>query len=287
MKQIRINNKEFELPEAWTEVDREALPKLLRVIYLLPADGKTYHELLRLLLGYSPKGWTKLMNHFFHKRRTEAQRIASSEALAELLHQVRWMWTSELTRQPMEAIAFRDQRWQLFGEGFDSMSFGELTDAYIHAQAFMKQLIPGETRLDLLVATICRPARDPKDMLAANWDGDFREPYNEHRAAIRARQLTGHCPEEKVLVLMYYLGTLKEFLSNFDIYDDEATGPAPEEDYPGQNMLKNQHLLAEKHIFGAMKETKAANAHEVFQFLEEHRRDIEARRKAEADSEKG
>ncbi len=278
MKLITINGQEFSLPEAWTEVDAKLLPQLLRLIYVLPANGSTYHELLRLLLGYSPKGWTKLMNHFFSPKRTEAQRDASAHALAELLRLVDWMWTGELTRRPMLylRVGLDDQSWQLFDEGFKSMSFGELTDAYIHAQAFIKQLVPGDERLDLLVATICRPVRPIREAQDSQWDGDYREPYNEHRAAIRAKELRDRYAEEKVIILMYYLGTLKEFLGSFDIYDDGAVGPTPEEDYPGQNMLKNQHLLSEKHIFGGMKETKAANAHEVFQFLEEHSKDMRA-----------
>ena len=85
--------------------------------------------------------------------------------------------------------------------------------------------------------------------------------------------------EKKILILAYFLGTLKDFLGYYDIFEDE--GPAKEEEYPGQSYIKNQHLLSEKGIFGNMDATKAANVHEVFLFLEEHKSDMKERIKQE------
>jgi hypothetical protein len=227
------------------------------------------------VLGYDERKWSRLMNQFFGRSRTAEKMDASSQALAELLRMLQWMWKSDLTIAPFESFKVDGQDWFIFSEGLKSMSFGELSDAYIHAQAFIKQLIEGEERLDMLVATLCRPKRAGNYKSDPAWNGDDRKDYNEHISQIRAKQLTGQYFEQKVLVLVYFLGSVKDFFSYFDLFNTDGKPPVPEE-FPGQSMIKNQHLLSEKGIFGNMNQTKKANVHEVFQFLEEHSKDVKA-----------
>lgn len=274
MRAITINGRVYELPETWHEVGRKELPELLRLLYVMPENGETYHEILRILLGYTTKQWKGLMVKFFGKKRTEQQRNQSSEGLQQILSVVSWMWKGDLTIPPFDGFVVKGKKWLLFEPGFKSMSFGELSNAHINAQAFIKQLIEGDERLNLLVATVCRPEQAGKYRKDPSWNGDPREAYNEHIARHRADQIKDGFTKEKILVLMYFLGSLKEFFSFYDLFESEASGPATQEEYPGQSLIKNQHLLSEKHIFGSMDATKTANVHEVFQFLEEHRKDI-------------
>src|SRR5215217_3180974 len=153
MIKININGQGFDLPESWTEVDRKKLPELLRNIFVASESGIAYHNILRVVLGFEQKKWGKLMNQFFGKACTAEKMDASSSALADLLRMLSWMWKSDLTIAPFESFEVDGKPWHLFSEGFRSMSFGELSDAYIHAQAFIKQLIEGEERLNMLVAT--------------------------------------------------------------------------------------------------------------------------------------
>lgn len=284
MKEFLLNGKKHSFPENWTEVPPRQLPELPRLLFVEPENGTTYHELLRVLLGYSAKQWRKQMRHFFAKGRTEEQKAASTEALSDLLRLVNWMRTDDLTVLPFDSLSVDGVDWLLFEPGLTSMSFGELTDAYIHSQAFVKQLVEGEERLDYLVATVCRPALPASERESTTWNGDPRELYNEHRIPSRAKQLHGRFNAEKVLVLVYFLGSLKDFYAHYDIFEQDPSGPPRAEDYPGQALIKNQHLLAEKQIFGTLPATRQANAHEVFQFLEEHHKDVKEaneRRKSE------
>jgi hypothetical protein len=274
MLAITINGRVYELPETWQEVGHKELPELLRLLYVMPETGETYHSILRILLGYNQGQWGKLMIRFFGKKRPEEQKQKSSEALQEILSVVSWMWKGDLTIPPFDSFIVKGKKWLLFEPGFKSMSFGELSNAHINAQAFIKQLIEGDERLNVLVATICRPEQKGQYRNNPEWNGDPREPYNEHIARHRADQIADGFTKEKILVLMYFLGSLKEFFSFYDLFESDPSGPASQEDYPGQSLIKNQHLLSEKHIFGSMDATKTANVHEVFQFLEEHRKDI-------------
>lgn len=277
MKQIFLNKKSYELPENWIEVPKVQLPDLLTQLYALPESGTTYHTLLRLTLGYREKEWEKLMRHYFSFKLTEEQREANAEVLAEVLRLISWMWKEELTIKPFESIPLEGIAYLLPDENFLTMTYGELSDAYIHSRAFVEQLVEGEERLNLLLATVCRPERKGKYADDSSWNGDRREPYNEHIARQRVKVWEAAPYDQKIIVLMYFLGTLKHFLSLFDIWQGDGSGPAPEDEYPGQSWIKNQHLLSEKHIFGGMKDTKSANVHEVFSFLEEHSKDIKQR----------
>lgn len=278
MKQISLNSKSYELPESWIEVPKELLPDLLTQLYALPESGTTYHTLLRLTLGYREKEWAKLMKHYFSTKLTEEQREANAEVLAEVLRLISWMWKEELTIKPFESLTLEGSVVYLLpDENFLTMTYGELSDAYIHSRAFVEQLVEGEERLNLLLATVCRPERQGKYADDSSWNGDRREPYNEHIARSRVKVWEAAPYDQKIIVLMYFLGTLKHFLSLFDIWQGDGSGPAPEDEYPGQSWIKNQHLLAEKHIFGGMKDTKSANVHEVFSFLEEHSQDMKRR----------
>ncbi|SDG72065.1 hypothetical protein SAMN04487996_12269 [Dyadobacter soli] len=276
MQEIVINGSTHKFPQDWQEVSRHKLPALLKNLFVLPESGETYHELLRITLGYTSKQWGRIMDRLFGKKSPEANKDQSALVLAELLRQLSWMWQTDLTVAPFSSFEVDGQRWEVFTEGFRSMSFGELSDAYIHAQAFIKQLVEGEERLDMLVATLCRPKRKRKYQNDPDWNGDEREDYNEHIAANRAKLLTGRFFDEKVLVLVYFLGTVKNFFSYFDLFENDGSKPPVPEDFPGQSLIKNQYELSQKQIFGSMSQTKRANVHEVFQFLEEHRKDVKA-----------
>lgn len=281
MKQVTLSSKSYALWETWTEVPKAILPQVLRLLYVESASGQTYHQLLRLALGYSEKEWKRLMKHYFSPKLEDTQREQNAEVLAEVLNYLKWMWTQELTIKPFLCLEVENQTFWLPDDDFLTMSYGELTDAYIHAQAFIEQLVEGDERLNYLMATLCRPERPNKEAIDENWNGDVREAYNEHTSRLRVKLWETADYSDKILVLMWFLGALKDFTERFQVWDEEANGPLPEDEYPGQSWIKNQHLLSEKQIFGGMSATKKANVHEVFTFLEEHKKDMIAKRKAE------
>lgn len=288
MLEIKLGGLPFKLPENWEDVvalenGKDKIPELLKYIYVLPESGSTYHSILRVVLGYSHKKWKRLMIQFFGKKCTDANREASAEALANVLGVLSWMWKTDLLQRPFESIKVKSKDWLLFESGFKTMSFGELTDAFIHAQAFVKQIVEGEERLNLLVATVCRPERQGNYRTFSAWNGDEREDYNEHISIWRSKFLEDQLLSEKIIILVYFLSNVKEFFSFFDLFSDDGTSPPVPEEYPGQSLIKNQHLLSGKGIFGGMAATQKANVHEVFTFLEEHHKDVKdeiARQKA-------
>jgi hypothetical protein len=185
------------------------------------------------------------------------------------------MWTEEMTTRPFDTVKVGTEEWVLFEENLTSMSFGELSDAYIHLLAFTKQLIEGDERLHHLIATICRPRKEGDYILDTHWNGDHRIPYNAHAVKEMSKKVALLPEGTKVAIMVYFAGSVKQLFEQYDLMETgvESVG---EDDYPGQGLIKNQHLLAERGIFGNLDQTKQANIHDVFLFLEEHRKDMKA-----------
>ncbi|MVM35295.1 hypothetical protein GO755_35060 [Spirosoma sp. HMF4905] len=117
----------------------------------------------------------------------------------------------------------------------------------------------------------CRPERTGEYGLEPSWNGDKRQLYNEFTSREMAKKLAGMELSQKQLVLLYFAGNMQKVLARYELFDGEEGDP---EEYPGQGWLKNQHILAEKGIFGTMQQAKEANLHDVLLFLEENKKDI-------------
>ncbi|PQA59158.1 hypothetical protein [Siphonobacter curvatus] len=287
MIDFTLNGEAKQLPENWQEVRPDLLPDLLRLLFVEPENTFTQHHILRLTLGYSKKEWTKFCRIYFGAKVSEERKDTNSEMLAFLFGRLSWMWTESLTVQPVEFVEIEQVKHFLPEPFLKTTTYGELTDAYIHLRAFTDQLEPGETRLHLLLATICRPEQPGENyQLNPEWNGDKREPYNEHVAGVRAKAWQAVPLSVKIPILVYFVGSLKELMVSYEIYETETIdNVASEEEYPGQGFIKNQHLLAEKGVFGTMKETRQAGAHEVLLFLEEFKKDEEYKEKKRKEAE--
>lgn len=282
MPEIKFNGQAKTLPGSWKEVKPEHLPQLLQLVYFTPDTPEKYHHMLQILLDMGGKQWRALMRKHFGPGVGKKVKQANAIVLHELIHQVKWMSQELTTERPHEALQYKNWRLLLPEEDFLTMSFGELSDAYIHFLVWIKQIVPGDAHLDLLVATICRPERSGEYWLEPAWNGDKRVLYNEFSAREMAKNLAGMELSQKQMALLYFAGNMQKVLARYALFDGEAGEP---EKYPGQGWLKNQHILAEKGIFGTMQQAKEANLHDVLLFLEENKKDINAaneRQKQEA-----
>ena len=278
---IDLDGVRYTLPERWAEVPPERLPRLVELVFLTPQSGVMHHALIQLALNIRPAVWRKLHQKHFSPRLAPGVRRKNAEVLHQLVLHLSWLFTEPMDKPPFAEINVGYTPWLLPEAGFVSMTYGELTDVYIHLTGFIDQQPAGNERLDYLVATACRPRRHRGYRQEPDWNGDPREPYNEFVVRDRVKLVAGLDFATKLAVLLYVASTIKTILSRYALFEETAptdTGPAPA--YLGQGFIKNQHLLAEKGIFGNLKQTQQANLHEVLLFLDEHRADQLARQQA-------
>jgi|GEM_PF-2772091 len=293
MKQIELDGERYALPETWEDIDAGMLPGLIEQVYLVPESGRMYHEVIRLCLGISEKRWLKIQKKHFSPKLSESTRRKNAEVLQQLVSLLSWLWNEPMDRQPFEGISINGPLWLLPEPDFAAVSYGELTDLFILLHTYIASPDAGEDTLDSLVATACRPRRTPANYAGQpDWNGDHREPYNEFIVRGRVKGVANVPFETKLAVLLYVASTVKNVLNKYQVFESDpsmttatAGASGQTEAYTGQGFIKNQHLLAEKGIFGNLKQTQQANAHEVLLFLEEHRADLMARQQAQTDTD--
>lgn len=281
MINIEINGVAYELPQNWNEVAQKQLPKLVELLFMRPENGDTYHHILRIALGFSERQWAKLIGKYFSADKSEEEKEQSSLALQALLKHVSWMWTKPVTQMPAKYFHFSGEYYFLPTENFLTMSWGEMKDAYIHAEAFTRQIVKGDKHLNLLVLTLCRQKSNQKRDF--DWDGDERVPYNEFLVAAQEKKIEALDYSIKLAVLLYFVGTMKILLDQYDIFysnHDEYSLMPYVEQYPGQGFEDNTLVMAEKHIFGTYKETIKVNCHQVLLALERSKKLMEAEMEA-------
>ena len=272
---ISINGNDRDMPENWGEVPKENIAPLMNLVYLQPDNGSTTHQVLRLLLCYKPTEYAVMMRRYFNPKSTDSTREANAEALLDLTLLTKWLWQETNTARPFAYFDHALVRWQLPNERLKRMSFGELTAGFIAARGYIET--QSVAQLDRLVATICRPEASNLNVISQqpDWKGDHREPFNSYAVDARKKVMETVDFEVKALILIWFMASVKEFMSYYDIFEEGAPDDAGE-DYPAQGYIKNQHLLAEKGIFGNLDQTKEANIYDVFLFLHENHQDIKA-----------
>lgn len=282
MRSIELDGVAYQLPQQWSEIKPDQLPRLIRLVYMTPENGAMYHQLLQALLGIHPKVWKKIHRRHFGPGLPPQVRQKNAIVLHDLLGLCKWVWETPMNQQPFAQIDVDGVAWLLPEADFATMSYGELTDLYVHLHAYIEQTEVGEGELDYLVATACRPARPADELTRVDWNGDGREAYNEFMVRQRVKRLGTIQFEQKMTVLLYVASTIQTVLGRYRLFDAPAPGePASSGDeYIGQGFVKNAHLLAEKGIFGTLRQTQQANAHEVLLFLEEYRADQRQREQA-------
>jgi hypothetical protein len=280
MKEIFISDKRFEMPENWTEIKQFLMPVLIDLVFLKPQNGSTKHEILRLCLGMTKDDWGRFNHQYFGAYLPESKREANAAILYELFMLIQWLWSEPITKQPFATIETENDTLYLPPEDFETMTWGELQDSLVFYEAYVKQLEAGDKYLDLLISSICRKKRPPKEINAIGWDGDIRLPYNEFHAKRNATLIADISYQQKLSILLFYAGTTKEILGRYEVFKTANEDDENQEEYPGQGFEKNTHLLAQKGIFGNYDQTRHKNCHNVLIFLEENKKDMEAEKEA-------
>ncbi len=277
MKQIVLNNENFIIPSNWAEIEESLFPKIIEKAFGANIIASKL-EIVRILLKISKREWAVFNEHFFGSQLSSKRIEENTDTMQALIRQLNWIWEEPLSKQPFKSIRTDKDELFLPQEDFETMSWGELQDALVYYEAYVKQVEEGDKYLNLLLSTICRPKQKEEEWLSANWNGDYRVAYNEFHAKMRADDFKSVPFEKKMPILLFFAGTVKTIFNRYEIFSSKQNEDTDStEEYPGQNFEKNTHLLAEKGIFGNYDQTRQKNCHNVLIFLEENKKDIEAR----------
>lgn len=211
MNTLQLGADPFRVPSTWNELTR---PQLLAVLRLLYGPEHPHLPLkLRLLSALSGVPLARLLG-------LPAVQVVQLYALTDFVFDEE----HRLTEQLLPRLKVGRTQWAGPRSSLRNLLFGEFifADTYFRAWATHRSA----QALNLFLAVLYRPQvrglspRDPR------WQGDPREPFNEHRTEYLAGQLAGLPDEQKLAVATWYRGCRgqleQEFPEVFDAHQEEG-----------------------------------------------------------------
>jgi len=258
MTRLEIFGKPYQLPENW----KECTPEQIQTI-------------LPLVMGQEPLPASRiavlqhLVSPFISKKKIS--RLSSQERF-DLLELVRWCWLTPMDSCPIEHFEFNGKKYYLPLKDFSHMAAVEFGMAHLHLQIFLRS--SNSLNLDKLVATICRPLDQGKNVMDPNFDGERREKYSTPAADIRAKSFQNLNVATKVMVLQYFLDFQKNIYKSYDIFDK---APNSQGQRPGNESavlwIKMLFDVAEIGVFGDIDKVYHTDIHTILFFLQKKKHD--------------
>lgn len=207
MIKFKIGSKQFTIAEDWPEL---ADKQLLSTIPYLYANKAEFAVRLNLIGVLVPK----------LKRKKILQ--LSVEDRYDLLLLTSWVWEKPLSTSKINQFEFNGKAYLLPKQNLDDMVAAE----FAFADLFLKQFVDSSEpkMLNLLVATLCRPAKPASAMQSPDWDGVAREKYNGAIAERRALEFAGLDIATKIVVLHHFIEQKRFVFDTYDIFSKGGEG---------------------------------------------------------------
>ncbi|GAB2954840.1 hypothetical protein GCM10027048_20490 [Hymenobacter coalescens] len=250
MKQFRLNERPFSVPQAWPELTE---PQLLAVVPHLYADRRSARVRLAVLQLLCPVP-RKLL------------RLLGAEQLRDLLQLVEWVWEQELVATALTSFPHRGRTYLLPLPRLEDAVALEYALASMHFAAFAHPQRPQPQRLDDLVAALCRPQRADLDETDPHWDGQRRERFNPKLAEARAKELAGAPMAVKIVVLQQFLSAQRFIHRAYqELYKRQEQGARRGQPVvsDGSEVMELIHVLAQEGTYGDYDATCYTSMHTI------------------------
>ncbi|MBO3270747.1 hypothetical protein [Hymenobacter defluvii] len=215
METLQLGSKRYQVASTWNQLKRPQLLHVVRVLY-----GPQSHWPLKLRLLSALSG-----AHFHDLLSLPAVQAVQLYPLTDFLFDEDQYLTEQLlpeVRVPIQYIKQWRARWVGPRSSFRNLLFGE----FIFADTYFRLYATRQSAeaLDLLVATLYRPLVPGMSPSHPQWQGDRREPFNEHRTEYYAKHLR-HLPDaEKLAILTWYRGCRQQLEREFPEVFEAAEG---------------------------------------------------------------
>lgn len=251
---------------------------LLRIAHEQPCNERSKLAALRLVNPIPPKTFKKLQDW----------------QVNELVQTFDWLWEHPFEGRPFESFEHKGQVYITPREKFAVTSYAEWLTAVVYLfQAYYDTDTPRELSAARLVATLCRPTLCHPDgtichpderigpprgglNLPPDWNGDYRQPFNEHLIEARAEALLDLPVGILAAIIQYFVDELNWLYDSYDVFDDSTPetvrGEPIVQEFDWHERLlgmKNlRYVVAEENILGNVNDVMKANINDVFDALE-------------------
>ncbi|PMD97406.1 hypothetical protein BWI97_07185 [Siphonobacter sp. BAB-5405] len=261
MKRFHIEYSWYELPSCWKEVPASQVLPILLAVY---SNGRTATGRLKVLSYINPvppKTFKKLV----------------AWQINELCRLIDWTFETPIDEQPFESFSHQGVTYYLPGPALQSVTFNEFVTALTYLYQFY--YVPEERPENLtnLIATLCRPGVTGLTPLSVGYQGDLREPFNEHTIKARAKVFLNLEAGIAAAVLQYFVSNFRWLFETYPVFESSGSGSSQDPDAEPHEFAWLDQLLtirdlafqvAETKLLGTVQQVEASNITLVFETLE-------------------
>lgn len=260
---LTVQKKQYEMASSWEELRIDQKLALTPLVFCTHKSPKVQLACLRIIVpknAISDRQFKKIKGAQFY----------------DLFLTIDWLWNTEpvisLTEFQHLGVTYLVPK-----PDFSTITLGEFAIVDVYYRRFVRPK-PSEKALDLLVATLCRPAGDPASWQDARWNGDQRQLFNSNTTEIAGYGPVASLPiAYKVMVLQLVSQALRNIQRAYRIIFEK---PGPESDPPGVPLPESMPSyvalifdLAEQGIFGDFEKTSYTPIHTVLTYLRKKKLD--------------
>lgn len=213
---INVNDAHsFTLAEKWNELTGRQLIKIAPYILQPQVSLQQRSFVAYVLCGFG--------NKFFksaHSRKYNGYLYFANEIVDKVVPLTDFLYNDiKLTKQILPLIEVPG-RFKFFGttqlhgpsDNFNNLTLAEFADAeyWLNKFADTKQ----DIYFDRFIATLYRPAKRKLDVHSPEFNGDYRQAYNNHLTELIAAMVTKVDTAVKAAILVWYRGCRAEIVAN-------------------------------------------------------------------------
>ncbi|OWP62877.1 hypothetical protein CDA63_11710 [Hymenobacter amundsenii] len=221
MERLDIWGRQFAPASTWNELTRAQLADVVRVLYGPAEFWPTRLRLLSVITGAEIELLIEL---------PEVQ-VKGLYGLTDFVFSDEHHLTRQLLpelHQPAKTTPRKDRAFTGPGDALSGVRFGEFmfADTYFCQYALRKS----PEALDHFLAALYRPARAGVGPGQPDWNGDARQPFNEHNVAHYAHRLRHVADTDKLSIMLWYRGCRAQLQADYpDVFDAADNTTAAQE----------------------------------------------------------
>ena len=244
MNTIQIDSHTITLPSEWKEVTPEQLLKLCYLKGLIDSPYELLTQWLYAISGLNPAQKDRFikpnMQVAYWYTLGKAEVLINEDDVSALARSLEWVFDvveNENTDsdEPTLVYRFAPKLWAnpfpvlhgLHGpaDGLTNCIYSEYADAEVHFFKYVETR--EEQQLDLLIATLWRPAQNGLKVDSMEYKGDLRSEYNTFYTPQIAKGVAKWTDMHKQAILLFYLSMRWYLAQNFDlVFETDESAPA-------------------------------------------------------------
>ena len=260
---LTVERKNYEMASCWEELRIDQKLALTPLVYCTDKSPLVQQACLRIIIpekAISKRKFKKI----------------NAEQFYDLFETIEWLWTSEPVISLTE-FTHQGVTYLLPKPDFTTVVLIEFAMADIYYRRFVRPK-PDQKALDLLVATLCRPAGDPGAWQDPKWNGDKRQVFNSNTTEVAAAgALSGLPIAYKVMVLQLVSQAMRNIQRRYKVIFESADPEGDQSAAPSGESLPGYIALlfdlAESGIFGDFDKSSFIPIHTVLTYLKKKKID--------------